>query len=162
MQISIIAALTDDLLIGADNQMIWHLPSDLKHFKTLTLGKPILMGRKTYEAIGRPLPERRNVIISRQKDLQYEGCEVYDSLDKALGAVKDAPEIMIIGGGEIYKQALPKANTMYLTYVHHDFTGDTYFPEWDDEKWQEVERQDFDPDDKNRYSYSFVTLKHNP
>ena len=159
MKISIIAAMTDNLLIGADNKLIWDLPADMQHFRNLTLGKPIIMGRKTYESIGRPLPGRINIVISRNKTLHYPGCEIYDSLNKALEAVQDAEEVMIIGGAEIYAQALPLADFMFLTFVHHKFQGDTYFPQWDIMQWQEIAREDFTADDKNPYAYSFVTLK---
>lgn len=159
MQISIIAAITDDRLIGVGNQLIWHLPADLKHFKTVTMGKPIIMGRKTHEAIGKPLPGRRNIVISRQKDFNSEGCEVFASLEAALIALQDYSEVMIIGGSEIYAAALPKADTMLLTLVHHAFTGDTYFPKWNARNWQEIEREDFEPDENNKYPYSFIVLK---
>lgn len=159
MQISIVVALTDDLLIGANNRLIWHMPEDIKYFRKLTLGKPVVMGRKTYESIGKPLPQRRNIVISRQKDLQIPGCEVYDSLDKALAALSNYPEVMIIGGAEIYKDALPITDILYLTYIHHDFKGDTYFPPWNPDEWEEIEHQDCEPDEVNKYPYSFVTLR---
>lgn len=159
MQISIIVALTDDLLIGGNNQLVWRLPADVQYFKRITLGKPIIMGRKTYESIGRPLPGRRNIVISRDKDLQLSGCEIYDSLDKTLAAVKDSPEVMIIGGAEIYKDALPITDIMYLTFIHHKFHGDTYFPPWNSDEWEEIEHRDCEPDEVNKYAYSFVTLR---
>jgi dihydrofolate reductase len=159
MQISIIAALADDYLIGSNNKLPWQMPADLKHFKELTLNKPVIMGRKTYASIGMPLPGRKNIVISRNKDLQCPGCEVYDSLAKALAAVQDCAEVMIIGGAEIYKQALPLADKMYLTFVHGTFIGDAYFPKWNPVNWQEIERKDFAADAKNPYPYSFVILE---
>ena len=128
MQISIIVALADNRLIGGNNKLLWHLPADLQYFKSITLGKPIIMGRKTYESIGKPLPGRRNIVISRNKQFKCQVCEVYDSLSKALAALQDYAEVMIIGGAEIYQQALPIADKMYITIVHHAFTGDAYFP----------------------------------
>jgi dihydrofolate reductase len=159
MQISIIAALADDYLIGSNNKLPWQMPADLQHFKELTYGKPVIMGRKTYASIGKPLPGRRNIVISRNEALQCPGCEVYDSLAKALAAVQDSPEVMIIGGAEIYKQALPLADKMYLTFVHGTFIGDAYFPKWNPANWQEIERKDFAADAKNPYPYSFVILE---
>jgi len=159
MQISIIAAMTDERLIGVGNKLPWHLSADFRRFKAITMGKPIIMGRKTHESIGRPLPGRRNIVISHSKELRYEECEVYHSLHEAFEALKDCAEIMIIGGAEIYKQALPLANKMYLTFVHHHFEGDKYFPKWKAEEWQEIEHTDYAADEKNPYPYSFVVLE---
>lgn len=159
MIISIIAAIAKNGVIGKDNKLIWHLPADLKHFRALTLGKPIIMGRKTYASIGRPLPDRRNIVISRQPAPNCSSCEYYPSLNEALTAVAAAPEIMIIGGAEIYKLALPYTHKMYLTYIHHYFEGDTHFPKWEKEQWEEIERTEFAPDKENPYTYSFVTLQ---
>ena len=159
MQISIVAALADDYLIGSNNKVPWQIPADLQHFKKLTYGKPIIMGRKTYASIGKPLPGRKNIVISRNKEFECAGCEVYDSLPKALAAAKDCAEVMVIGGTEIFKQALPLADKMYLTLVHDTFTGDTYFPKWNPDKWQEIERKDFAADEKNTYPYSFIILE---
>jgi dihydrofolate reductase len=159
MQIIIIAALADNYVIGSNNQLPWHLPSDLKHFRDLTLGKPIVMGRKTYESIGKALPGRRNIVLSKNKDLIAIGCEVYSSLEQALVMVKSCPEVFIIGGTAIYEQVLPLADKMYLTLVHGDFIGDIYFPKWNTKSWRILERQDFQPDQNHAYAYSFVVLK---
>jgi dihydrofolate reductase len=161
MKISIIAAIADNGIIGKNNKLIWHLPADLKHFRELTMGKPIIMGRKTFAAIGKPLPGRRNIVISRDPLKSCPNCDFYPSLETALSAVKTEPEVMIIGGADIYKLAIPLAQTMYLTLVHHNFDGDTRFPKYNKDDWQEVEHVNFEADEKNNYTYSFVTLQRN-
>lgn len=159
MKISLISALANNRVIGYRNQLPWHLPADLRHFKALTLGKPILMGRRTYESIGKPLPERRNVVISRQQDFMAPGCDCVNSVEEALKLTSDAEEVMVIGGANLYQQTLPLADYLYLTLIHHDFHGDTFFPEWKSEEWQEIQRSDFPADLKNPYPYSFIVLK---
>lgn len=161
MQVSIIAALANNRVIGYQNQLPWHLPADLKHFKELTMGKPIIMGRKTFESIGKPLPGRTNVVVSRNPAFEADGCIVVHSLEAALEKVSYVPEAMIIGGTEIFRQALPLAHTLYLTFIHADIAGDVFFPEWGANDWQEFKRQDFKADEKNGYEYSFVTLSRN-
>ena len=158
MQISIIAAIAQNLVMGIDNHIPWHLPADLKHYKALTFGKPIIMGRKTFESIGKALPGRRNIVISRQENIHYPDCEVYSSVKTALAKLQDYPEVMIIGGTKIYQEALTLADKMYLTIIQHDFVGDTYFPKWNKNEWQEVTRKDFPASKKFPYVYSFVTL----
>ena len=157
MLISIIAAMSKNRVIGKDNVLPWHLPADLKHFKKLTLGKPIIMGRKTYASIGKPLPERHNIIITRESNLELPGCTVVNSVEEALQAAGDCDEVMVIGGCEIYKQFLPLANRLYLTLVHSTIEGDTFFPELDETKWEEVSRENFEADEKNSYTYSFLS-----
>ncbi len=159
MQISIIAGMADDRLIGVDNKLPWHLSADLQRFKAITMGKPIIMGRKTHESIGKPLPGRRNIVITHDKSFKSVGCEVYHSLQEAFEALKEYAEVMIIGGAEIYKQTLPLANKMYLTFIHHYFEGDKYFPKWNAEEWREVEHTDYAADEKNPYPYSFVVME---
>lgn len=160
MNISLIVAMDRNRVIGNKNQLPWHLPADLKHFKELTMGKPIIMGRKTFESIGKPLPGRRNLIVSTQQDYQVNGCEVFSSLVSAIEAAqKDQHEIMIIGGATIFAQALPLASRLYLTIIDHEFTGDTFFPVWVKTEWQEIKREQHAPDEKNVYRYSFVDLK---
>jgi len=159
MQIIIIAALSDNYIIGIDNKLPWSLPKDLRHFRELTLGKPIIMGRKTHESIGRILPNRRNIVLSRNKDFSPTDCEVYNSLEQALNKLHSYPEVFIIGGTDLYQQALPLATKMYLTLVHHDFIGDAYFPKWDAKEWEVVKQQDFQPDESNRYAFSFIVLR---
>lgn len=159
MKISIIAAVAKNGIIGKTNALPWHLPADLKRFKELTTGKPIIMGRKTYESIGRPLPNRTNIVITSDKNLKIEGCVVVGSPDEAIEAAKGAEEVMIIGGGEIYRQFLPKVSRMYLTEVDTEIEGDVFFPEFDRSEWREVFREEHAPDEKNKYPYTFLTLE---
>jgi len=159
MHLSIIAALANNRVIGIENRLPWHLSADLKYFKAITLGKPIIMGRKTYESIGKPLPGRRNIIVSRNSEYQAAGCEVVSSLNNALALVKDCKEVMLIGGAQLFAQALPQADRLYLTFIHHNFNGDSFFPEWDAHQWHETNRVDHHADSNNQYDYSFVTLE---
>jgi len=159
MKISIVVAMAANRVIGRDNQLPWHLPADLKHFKQLTLGKPVVMGRKTYASIGRPLPERTNIVVTRDHDYGAPGCVVVHSLDEALAAAGDCAEVMVIGGAGIYRQVLPRTDTLYLTRVHAEFEGDTLFPELDATQWREVARTDCAADEKNPWPYSFLKLE---
>ena len=145
-------------VIGRDNELPWHLPADLQHFKKTTMGKPILMGRKTHESIGRPLPGRTNIVITRDSRYQAAGCVVVNSIDAAMEAAGEQDEIMVIGGAEFYRQVLPRASTIYLTRIHATFDGDTVFPELKDTDWREVERSDQAADKKNPHDYSFIRL----
>ncbi len=139
--------------------MPWHLPADLRHFKSVTLGKPVIMGRKTFESIGRPLPGRRNLVISRNADWHAEGVESVNSLDAALALVQDADEVMIIGGGQLYNEALPLAQRLYLTHIELLVTdADTWFPDYSQYQWQQRAEELHDPDEKNPYHYRFETL----
>jgi dihydrofolate reductase len=151
--IKIIVATSKNRVIGDSNKLIWHLPADLRRFKEITTGNTIVMGRKTFESIGRPLPNRRNIIITRNSEYEVEGCEIVNSLEEALMICNN--NCFIIGGGEIYKQSMEIANQIYLTLVHENFEGDTTFPEIGSE-WKMVSSQDFEPDEKNRHSYSFI------
>ncbi|MBS3992955.1 MAG: dihydrofolate reductase [Bacteroidetes bacterium] len=156
--ITIIAAIDQQNGIGKNNQLLCHLPADLKHFKQLTTGHCIIMGRKTFESIGKPLPNRTNIIISRNKNLHLpEGCVLTHSLSEALKQVPTAPKVFIIGGAEIYRQAIPKANQLEITHIHHTFKADAFFPEIDTTVWKETAREDFKADEKNKYDYSFVS-----
>lgn len=137
--ISLIVAHDENRVIGLNNKMPWHLPGDLQYFKEQTMAKPMIMGRKTFESIGRALPGRRNIVITRNAEYTAEGIETVGSLQQALALVKDAPEIMIIGGEQIFTQALPLADRLYITEIHHEFEGDTYFPAY--EGWQKVSEQ---------------------
>jgi len=159
MMISIIVAVAENNVIGKDNKLIWHLPKDLKHFKETTTGHFIIMGRKTFESNGRPLPNRTNVIITKDKNYQAEGCVILHSLQDAINIAKNDSEVFIIGGGEIYKQAMPIADRIYLTKVHHLFDGDTFFPEINMKDWTEVSRKDFESDEKNKYAFSILILE---
>ncbi|ENC6435368.1 type 3 dihydrofolate reductase [Aeromonas veronii] len=157
MKISMIAAMAHDRVIGKDNQMPWHLPADLAHFKRVTLGKPVLMGRKTFESIGRPLPGRRNLVISRNPDYQAEGIEVVGSVEAALAllAGSSVEELMVIGGGHLYAEMLPSADCLYLTRIDLAVEGDTRFPAFDDGQWQRVDCESHPADEKNPHPYSF-------
>ncbi|AYV36226.1 type 3 dihydrofolate reductase [Aeromonas veronii] len=159
MKISMIAAMAHDRVIGKDNQMPWHLPADLAHFKRVTLGKPVLMGRKTFESIGRPLPGRRNLVISRNPDYQVEGIEVVGSVEAALAllAGSSVEELMVIGGGHLYAEMLPSADCLYLTRIDLAVEGDTRFPAFDDGQWQRVDCESHPADEKNPHPYSFET-----
>ncbi len=159
VKISMIAAMANNRIIGNDNKMPWHLPADLQHFKRVTMSKPVIMGRKTFESIGRPLPGRQNIIISRNEAYRAPGIEVVKSPDEALALVNNTDEVMIIGGGNIYQQFLQKATTLYLTFIELDVAGDTQFPDYEKvANWQIVEEQVNTPDDKNLHQYKFVTL----
>lgn len=159
-KISLIAAMANNRVIGKDNDMPWHMPADLKHFKSVTMGKPVVMGRKTFESIGRPLPGRQNVVISRNKEWQHDGVLVAQSTEEALSYLKDAPEIMIIGGGNIYEQFLPLATSLYLTFIDLDVDGDTFFPDYTKvATWEQTDVQENSADEKNKHDYQFVTFK---
>ena len=159
-RIALIAAMTDDRVIGVENRLPWKLPADMKWFRKHTLGKPIVMGRKTFESFGaKPLPERRNIVITRDPDYRAEGALVVHSVDEALQAAGDAEEVMIIGGASFYEQMLPRADRLYLTFVHANLTGDAWFPAFDPADWQEVYREDRPADAKNPHDISFVILE---
>ncbi len=157
--ISIIVAIGNNRVVGKDNKLPWNLPADLAHFKRETLGKPVIMGQRTFESIGRPLPGRTNVILTLDKSFSFPGCIVAYSIDEALDKLKDFEEVMIIGGVSIYKQFLPLADKMYLTLINGDFEGDAFFPEFDWAEWEEKERINNSPDKDNPYPYSFLKLQ---
>lgn len=159
MRISMIAALAQNRVIGRGNDLPWRLSADLRHFRALTLGKPVIMGRRTYESLGRPLPERQNIVVTRNPDYQAPGCSVCHSLEQALAAAGSAPEAMIIGGAALYAQALPLAQRLYLTQVHAWFLGDTRFPDYPEQDWRLLEAQRQEADAKNPYAYSFLSLQ---
>ena len=158
MIISIIAAMDQNRLIGNNNQLPWHLPADFAHFKTVTMGKPIIMGRKTFESIGKPLPGRTNIVLSRNPGIGFDGVVCVGSFEQALAAVPDADEIMIIGGSTIYEMLLPQVSRLYLTYVDGAFEGDAWFPKFDENQWFEKETIARQADEKNAYDCRFVTL----
>ncbi|KAB0481109.1 type 3 dihydrofolate reductase [Vibrio sp. IB15] len=158
MIISMIAAMANNRVIGKDNQMPWHLPADFAWFKRSTMGKPVVMGRKTYDSIGRPLPGRLNIVISRDANLEIEGVTTVTSIEKALGLVSDVEEVMIIGGGSIYESCLPKADKLYLTYIDFDVDGDTQFPDWG-EGWKQSFHDMYQADEKNKHNMEFVILE---
>lgn len=160
MRISMIAAMAEQRVIGLNNQMPWHLPADLQHFKKVTLGKPVVMGRKTFESIGRPLPGRRNVVISRQTAPIDSPVEWVSSIEQALALLADQPEVMIIGGAEIYRQCLPLAQRLYLTEIALNTAGDAFFPDYSAAyAWQEIAREEFPQSSENPLAYRFITLE---
>ncbi len=158
-ELSLIVAMDENRLIGASNQLPWRLPADLRYFKHTTMGKPIVMGRKTYQSIGKALPGRRNIVVTRNPSFHAEGCEVVHDIDAAIALCADSEEIMLIGGATLYEQTLPRATRLYITLIHHVFDGDTWFPEIDAKAWQVEKREDFDPDHDNPYAYSFITFR---
>ena len=149
MKLTFILGMDENRGIGYQNQMPWHLPADFNHFKSLTMSKPILMGRKTYTSIGRPLPGRRNVVITRDKNFAALGIEVYHSPEEALAELADQQEVMVIGGAELIKQLMTKADCMELTHIHSSFTVDTYFPEWNKQEWDLVAEEKHPADEKS-------------
>jgi len=159
MKLSLIVAMATNRAIGLDGQMPWHLSADLKYFKKVTMGKPIVMGRKTFEAIGRPLAGRENIIISRHSNYQAEGCQVYNSIEEVLESYQQADELMIIGGATLYRALLPLAQRLYLTKIHQDFSADTFFPEIDESQWKLVSEKVINEDEQVDFSYSFQVLE---
>lgn len=160
MKISLIVAMSKNRVIGRDNKMPWHLSADLKRFRAITMNSPILMGRKTFESIGKPLDGRTNLILSKNINYQPQGCLVFQSLESALNeAKKYGEEIFIIGGATLYEIALPLANRLYLTDIQAEFEGDTLFPEFDVNEWNEIACEQIDNDEKVDFSYRFLTLE---
>jgi dihydrofolate reductase len=155
-KISIIVAMAKNRVIGKDNDMPWHLPADLQHFRQKTLDKPIIMGRKTYESIGRPLPKRHNIIISRNVDYKVDGCDVVSSLDKAVEVAGEVEEIFIIGGGFLYNQTIDQADRLYLTFIDLDVEGDTLLPEYEHLSLKKISSEHHQKDEKNPYDYEFA------
>ena len=160
MTISLIVAAAENNAIGKENTMLWHLPNDLKYFKNITWGMPVLMGRKTFDSFGngKPLPGRANIILSRKKNYEPAGTVMVNNLEDAYFFVKenDFKELMVIGGGEVYNMMMPKADKIFITRVHRSFTdADAFFPSIDEKKWQRKTVQDFFADDKHQYDYSF-------
>ncbi len=159
MIISIIAAMDIKGVIGLEGALPWYLSADLKRFKAVTMGKPLIMGRKTHESIGRPLPGRKNIVLTQSQEFKAEGCTVVHSLEEALLVAGEVDEVMVMGGSGIYDQSLNRANRLYITEVHADVSGDVYFPEFDIGEWVEIEREDHSADDKNDFDYSFVVME---
>ncbi len=155
--ISLIAAMAHNRVIGNQGFLPWHLPKELAYFKKMTLGKPVLMGRKTYESIGRPLPHRRNLILTQQK-IFLPGCEIFTDLETALNAVPPEQELMVIGGALLFEQTLPLAQRLYLTMIDSVIAGDTFFPEWKDDQWIEREKTLHAADDLNAFNFYTIIL----
>ena len=160
MKIAMIAAMAKNLTIGSDNDMPWHLPDDLKFFKEKTTGKPVIMGRKTFESIGsKPLPNRPNYVVSRQTNFVANGAVACTSVEQALTAIgTEVEEVIIMGGGQLYNMMLDQADRLYLTLIDADIEGDTHFPDWRSQNWQEVEREHHAADEKHQFAFDFVTL----
>ena len=170
MELALIAAVADNNVIGINNKMPWYLPGDLRHFKAVTMGKPIIMGRKTFDSLGNPLPGRANIVITRDKDWRHEGVHVVHSLDDAIalaetliptevpGLINNNTEIMVIGGEQIYREAIDRADRLYLTRVYQSFDGDAFFPEIDLQQWREVYRKDASSEDGQPLRYSYLVL----
>ena len=156
MKLSLIAAVSRNNVIGKDNKMPWHFPADLQFFKTTTLGKPIIMGRKTWESLGRILPGRRHIVVTRNKDYTAEGVEIIHSTDAALKQASNVDEAVIIGGAHLYEEMLPLTDRLYLTEIDAEFEGDTFFPEWNKEEWEVVSSETHPADEKNSFPYRFV------
>ncbi len=164
MKLAVIVAQSQNRVIGRNNKLPWHLPEDLRYFRSVTMGKPIIMGRKTFESIGRPLPGRTNIIVTGNRGYSAEGIEVVHDLAAAIdkaeaqALINGCDEAMIIGGAQLYEQALPLAQRLYLTQVHDLVEGDAWFPAFSPAQWQEVAREDFEADEANPYNYSFLVL----
>ena len=161
--ITIIAAIGSNNELGKDNDLIWYLPADLKRFKKVTTGHAIIMGRNTFESIGKPLPNRRSIIITRNTSYRKKGCEIVHSLEAAIELIEDKDDAFIIGGAQIYKEAMKKnlVDQLDITQVHHDFDADVFFPSIDEAIWKEVSREHFSTNENNLYNYSFVSFKRN-
>jgi dihydrofolate reductase len=158
--ISIIVAIAQNNAIGKDNQLLWHIPQDLKRFKALTTGHTIVMGKRTFESLPvRPLPNRRSVVITDIKGEKIDGCEMAYSISEAIDLMEDGRENFVIGGGMVYKQFMPLAHKLYLTIVHKDFEADTFYPEIDFSEWNEIERQDFEAVENLGFDYSYITYE---
>jgi dihydrofolate reductase len=159
MTLSLVVAASSNNVIGRDGGLPWHLPDDLRQFKRLTTGKAVIMGRSTYESIGRPLPDRRNIVMTRNADYVADGCDVVSSVSEAMDAVEGAEEVMIIGGGQVYRDFLPLANRIYLTRVQAEVEGDTYFPEIDEAAWRLVSSEHHAADEKHRYAFDVMVFE---
>lgn len=157
--VSAIVAAAENNAIGKDNQLLWHLPNDLRFFKRTTSGHPIIMGRKTFESVGKPLPNRRNIVVTRQPDYAVEGGDVVHSIQAALALCAENAEVFIVGGAEIYKQALAILGRIYITRVHTEVAGDTFFPDIDEQDWVLVSEEFHAPDERHAYAYTFMVYE---
>ena len=159
-KISIIVAIANNFAIGLNNQLLWHIPADLKRFKKITSGHQVIMGKLTYLSLPvRPLPNRTNIVITDNREESFEGCTTVYSIDEALYLCNEKEESFIIGGGSVYRQFLPLCNKLYITMVHKDFEADTFFPRFEMDQWKLIVREDHDSDGLNDFSYSFLTFE---
>ncbi len=156
--ITLIAAMANHRVIGIDNRLPWGLPEDLKHFRRMTMGKPVMMGRKTWDSIGRPLPGRHNIVVSRQPELQIDGASVVGSIEAGVAAAGEVPEVMVMGGASFYQQLLPQATRMVLTLIDLEVMGDAWFPAWNPAEWRELSTEEHHAASEPSYSYRFVEL----
>jgi dihydrofolate reductase len=161
MHISIIAAIGKNRVIGNKGILPWNLPADMRHFRLCTLGKPVVMGSKTFASIGHPLPKRENIILTRNKKFSTKGCRIMYTPEEIIEAYKKEDELMIIGGASVYKAFFPHADNLYLTNIEYAFEGDVFFPIYNKKEWVEVLREEHEADEENRYRYIFRTLKRN-
>ncbi len=161
MKLIIIVAVANNNVIGGDNKLLWHMPADLKKFKETTMGHTMIMGRKTFESIGKPLPGRKTIVVTGQKDFDAKGCEIASSFEEAISMVKNEEKVFVTGGAEIYQKALDSYYTknILITRIYADFEGDTFFPDIDSEKWELIDIVEHKPDEKNKYPYAFLTYK---
>jgi len=157
--ISMIVAMAENRAIGKDNELLWHLPKDFQHFKSVTMGKPILMGRKTFESIGKALPGRKNIVITRDNNFAAEGVIIVHSIAAALEESKEFDDVMVIGGASFYEQMLSEVDTLYVTVVHQNFDADAFFPEIKMDEWEVVEQVKHEVDEKHAYPFSFITYQ---
>jgi len=158
-RLSLVSAMDSNRLIGKANALPWHMPADLAFFKRTTMGKPVIMGRKTYTSIGKALPGRQNIVITGNTRFSAPGCDIAGSIEEAMELAAGAPEVMLIGGASLYEQTIDSADSIYLTLIHHIFSGDTWFPEIKPKQWLRVSKQDFEADEKNLYRYSFIKFE---
>jgi len=159
MKLAIIVATDEQGLIGKNNDLPWKLSADLQYFRRVTMGKPLIMGRNTHDSIGRALPGRKNIIVTKNERYQVNDCTIVHSISDALLACDQADEVMVMGGASLYEQLLPIADKLYLTQVHASLAGDTWFPEWNKNEWSEIKREDHLADDRNQYDYSFIVYE---
>lgn len=162
MTVSLVVAAAKNNVIGRDGELPWHLPDDLRHFKRLTTGKPVIMGRRTWESIGRPLPDRHNIVMTRDPEYTATDCDVATSVSDALKLAGDDREVMVIGGGQVYRDFLPRADRIYLTRVQADVEGDTYFFDIDRTRWRLVSSEHHDADDKHAYAFEMMVFERRP
>ena len=154
--LSLITAMDSNRVIGKNNSLPWYLPADLAYFRQTTMGKPVIMGRKTFDSIGKALPGRKNIVLTRDNNFEAPDCEIATDIDQAMSKVDGSVEVMLIGGASLYEQTIHSADIIYLTLIHHEFNGDTWFPEINPKIWELESRDDFERDKKNQFAYSFL------